>query len=194
VTGNRSFVWPQDTAGTRGALFLSPCAMAAEEPGSEVCAGYLDKKTRSVFSGWQQRYFVLLREQGARSATLKYWDTDKSYRERPGDARGEISMRVNPDEALARRVAGAQPTMHMQLPGRLWEFRSKHDRQITKWLEAFKHLSEEAAHSAKAARRKAMAQEKVRDVEDIFKRPVGETVLKCALDLPICGANRGHKH
>lgn len=140
-----------------------------------MCAGYLDKKTRSVFSGWQQRYFVLLREQGARSATLRYWDTDKSYRERPGDARGEISMRVNPDEALARRVAAAQPTMHMQLSGRLWEFRSKYDLQITKWLEAFKDLSEEAAHSAKAAARQrtAMAEEKIRDEEDIFKRPIG---------------------
>ena len=49
---------------------------------AELWAGYLEKKTRSMFSGWQVRYFVLF-DSDSRSATLKYWDTEKAYKLKP---------------------------------------------------------------------------------------------------------------
>ena len=67
-----------------------------------VMAGYLQKKTRSIFSGWQLRYFVLSSEQGGRSATMKYWDTDAQYVSRPDSAKGEVSMPVHSFDSLAQ--------------------------------------------------------------------------------------------
>ena len=157
--------------------------MAPGQSGVEIFAGYLYKKTRSVFSGWQRRYFVLLKEHGSGSATLKYWHTDKSYRDRPEEARGEISMRVNPGEAIARRVTASQPTMHMRLPGRILEFRSKDDDQIAQWLQAFSKLTDEAAQArgkAVSQQSKATSKDAVSDriaessEYDVFSRPIGE--------------------
>jgi hypothetical protein len=156
------------------------------QSGVEIFAGYLYKKTRSVFSGWQRRYFVLLKEHGSRSATLKYWHTHKSYKDRPEEARGEISMRVNPGEAIAHRVTASQPTMHMKLPGRILEFRSKDDDQIAQWLQAFRDLTDEAAQArgkavsqrsgvSKATSRAAVSEKIAESSEyDVFSRPIGE--------------------
>ena len=152
------------------------------QSGTEVFAGYLDKKTRSVFSGWQRRYFVLLKEYGCSSATLRYWDTDKSYRDRPNDARGEISMRVSPGEALARRVESTQPTMHMKLPGRTWEFRSKDDDQITQWLKAFRDLTEGSSRIRAAAKaHRSDVPKKDEECDVFFKRPIGEAEYSVSL-------------
>jgi hypothetical protein len=112
----------------------------------ELMAGYLQKKTRSLFSGWQLRYFVLCKESGGQSATLKYWDTEKSYASDPHHARGEITMRVRPE--LAQRIPTALPAAktlyHMQitLPGRVWVFRSEDNDQIESWLTSFQKLEE----------------------------------------------------
>eukprot|EP00802_Teleaulax_amphioxeia_P005002 Tamp_05006.p1 GENE.Tamp_05006~~Tamp_05006.p1 ORF type:complete len:515 (+),score=88.09 Tamp_05006:90-1547(+) len=122
----------------------------------ELHAGLLDKKTRSLFAGWQARFCVLVGVRGAPSVTLRYFDSERAYEKAPERARGEIYMRVQPGEVLAKKIGGSVPTMRLQLPGRKWEFRSKEERHIDEWVAAFKSLADSRAeHVEQAAARAA---------------------------------------
>ena len=139
-----------------GNVVRSTATPSRPPPGMELHAGLLDKKTRSLFAGWQARFCVLVGVRGAPSVTLRYFDSERAYEKAPERARGEIYMRVQPGEVLAKKIGGSVPTMRLQLPGRKWEFRSKEERHIDEWVAAFKSLADSRAeHVEQAAARAA---------------------------------------
>ena len=132
-----------------------PAGAARDSQVKPLHSGQLAKKTRSLFAGWQSRFCVLVGVRGAPSVTLRYWDSERAYQKDPHLARGEICMRVDPCNVLAHKVAGPVPTMHLQLPGRTWQFRAQEERQIDDWVGVFKKLADLRAEHAKQAAARA---------------------------------------
>jgi hypothetical protein len=136
-----------------------PAGDARDSPVRPLHSGQLAKKTRSLFAVWQSRFCVLVGVRGAPSVTLRYWDSERAYKKDPRLARGEICMRVDPCNVLAHKVAGPVPTMHLQLPGRTWQFRAQEERQIDDWVGVFKKLADSRAEHAKQAAARAACSE-----------------------------------
>ena len=156
--------------------------------------GYLDKKTRSFFSGWQPRYFVLVAEMGERAATLQYWESEHTYKSAPLHPRGEISMNVMPGKPLGERSPVVVPSMRIKLPGRTWEFRTKEKNGIDPWVEAFKGLADARAEHerARATPRPVSPQDSFKRHQDkrimigetYHQRTHGATLIPCTFPLP----------
>lgn len=158
---------------TRGCLLGQPQHRHVERRMASVLVeGYMDKKTRSIFSGWQPRYFVLIGEMGARAATLQYWESERTYTSNPLNPRGEISMNVMPGQPLGERAPALLPSMRIKLPGRTWEFRTKEKDRIDPWVGAFKRLADARAEHEKAldTPRPAPQSQLERDPKDSFNR------------------------
>ena len=154
-----------------------PAGAARDSPVRPLHSGQLAKKTRSLFAGWQSRFCVLVGVRGAPSVTLRYWDSERAYQKEPHLARGEICMRVDPCNVLAHKVAGPVPTMHLQLPGRTWQFRAQEERQIDDWVGVFKKLADSRAEHVKQAAARAARP----DPEHEQLPSVGELGMRIAL-------------